>query len=161
MKIKTYIILIALSALSIESYSSAVKTIPGAMYDDMKACNAVGVYKQGNTNNGNTTNANSMISQENEILSHLKPDAENVQLKTNEFILYPNPTNDIVNLRYNTNQPCRIEIFDITGRKIKAVLFSSGYTKTTVSLENFMSGVYTYKFFVGEKLSKSGKIIKN
>ena len=62
--------------------------------------------------------------------------------------------------RYNTNQSCRIELFDITGRKLKVVLFTAGYNKTSIALADILPGVYTYKFLVGDTLIKSGKIIK-
>jgi hypothetical protein len=133
---------------------------PGAMYDDMKACNAANVYKQGNTGSNIKTNVVSLISKENEILSRIKPDLENAVLKLNEIVLYPNPTEDFVYLRYNTNQSCRIELFDITGRKLKVVLFTAGYNKTSIALADILPGVYTYKFLVGDTLIKSGKIIK-
>jgi len=131
---------------------------PGAMYDDMKACNAVGVYKQGGTQTNSTP---SLITKEEQELSHLKQSLENINLKQNEFVLYPNPTDGIVNIRYNTNENSRIELFDMAGRKIKVILFISGYTKSQISLEDIVTGVYSYKFYVGEKLNKSGKILKN
>ena len=81
-------------------------------------------------------------------------------MNLNEIVLYPNPTEDFVYLRYNTNQSCRIELFDITGRKLKVVLFTAGYNKTSIVLTDILPGVYTYKFLVGDTLIKTGKIIK-
>ena len=133
---------------------------PGAMYDDMKACNAVGVYKQGNTQPNSSNNAVSLISKEEHLLSKLKPHIEKGKLKMNDFILYPNPTENLINFEYNTNESSRIEIYDITGRRIKTVLFVSGGYKTTIDLSDFVSGVYTYKYIVGVNRIKSGKIIK-
>jgi hypothetical protein len=48
----------------------------------------------------------------------------------------------------------------MTGRKIKSVLFASGAYKTAIDISDMISGVYSYKYFVGENLIKSGKIIK-
>lgn len=62
--------------------------------------------------------------------------------------------------RKNTKTSSRIEIAVITGRKIKSVLFASRAYKTTIDISDMISGVYSYKYFVGENLIKSGKIIK-
>ena len=135
---------------------------PGAMYDDLKICNQVGVYKTGNSNSNNGVDKNtiSLITQEEKSLSNLKPNVENIRLKLNDIVLYPNPTPDIVNIRYHTNAESRIELYDITGRKIMVVQFAGGENKTTIDISEFVNGVYTYKFFVGKSMLKSGKIIK-
>jgi hypothetical protein len=59
------------------------------------------------------------------------------------------------------NHRCRIELLDIIGRKVKVVDMPGGVQKTTVEISELTAGVYTYKFFVGNNLQKTGKLLKN
>ena len=136
---------------------------PGAMYDDLKICNQVGVYKTGNSNSNNGVDKNtiSLITQEEKSLSNLKPNVENIRLKLNDIVLYPNPTPDIVNIRYHTNAESRIELYDITGRKIMVVQFVSGEYKTSIDLSKLSNGIYSYKYLIAGIELHTGKIIKH
>lgn len=136
---------------------------PGAMYDDLKICNQVGVYKTGNNNSNNGVDKKtiSLITQEEKSLSKIKPNVENISLKLNDIVLYPNPTPDIVNIRYHTNAESKIELYDITGRKIMVVQFVSGEYKTSIDLCKLSNGIYSYKYLIAGVEMHTGKIIKH
>ena len=76
----------------------------------------------------------------------------------NAFELYPNPTRDMVNIRYNVNDYCLLEIYDATSRKLKVLQMPAGTQKTTISVSELAPGSYTYKFIVGGVQKKCGKI---
>ena len=133
----------------------------GVMYDDMKACNAVGVYKQGNNIGSTGGNGKSGITMEEELLANIKPNAEIMQIKQDDLIVYPNPGNDIFNIRYTTQKESRIIIKDMTGRTVMIVLLPGGEsTKAAISLEKFSAGIYTYTQVVNGVSINTGKLIK-
>ena len=134
---------------------------PGVMYDDMKACNAVGVYKQGNNICSSGGNGKSGITIEDEVLANIKPNIESMQIKQDDLIVYPNPGKDIFNIRYTTREESRIIIKDMTGRTIMIVLLTGGEnTKAVISLEEFAAGIYTYTQVVNGIAINTGKLIK-
>jgi hypothetical protein len=121
---------------------------PGMQYDNLKICNAVGVYKQYDT----TKNSQEFSTVYNEELNHLSsllPNKGKVNINTFNFELYPNPARDIVNIRYNVNDYCFLEIYDATSRKLKVIQMPACSQKTSISISEFVPGSYTYKFIVG------------
>jgi hypothetical protein len=64
----------------------------------------------------------------------------------------------MVNIRYNVNDNCLLEIYDATSRKLKVIQMPAGTQKTTISVSELAPGSYTYKFIVGGVQKKCGKI---
>ncbi|MDD2386938.1 MAG: C10 family peptidase [Bacteroidales bacterium] len=69
-----------------------------------------------------------------------------------DFIIYPNPTHDIINLRNNSSSTinCLIEIYNIQGKKV----FEKEMYKSNMSIDisEFKKGVYTIKINADSKL---------
>ncbi|MGZ4099382.1 MAG: T9SS type A sorting domain-containing protein [Bacteroidia bacterium] len=69
-------------------------------------------------------------------------------LNTTKIILYPNPTNDLVNINFNliASSEVSAELSDITGRTVKTLLNRGRYTPgemhITAQLDNVKPGVY-------------------
>lgn len=76
----------------------------------------------------------------------------------NDFLVYPNPTNDSISIFFYEGSASRtIAIYNVLGQKLleEKILNQS----PSISLKSFNSGVYFYKIESGG-FSKSGKIIK-
>jgi len=83
----------------------------------------------------------------------------NVSLTDNKVEIYPNPTQDIVNVTFVAGIYNQIQLIDINGKILKQISLSSSTTQTTISLDNLASGTYLLKFNGNIPLVK--KIIKN
>ena len=83
----------------------------------------------------------------------------NVSLTDNKVEIYPNPTQDIVNVAFVAGVYHQIQLIDINGKIVKQISLSSSTTQTTISLNNVASGTYFLKFNGNTPLVK--RIIKN
>ncbi|MBP9793477.1 MAG: T9SS type A sorting domain-containing protein, partial [Flavobacterium sp.] len=86
-------------------------------------------------------------------------------LGTTEFMLenisiFPNPFNDLINIRLGNVIPEKIEITDITGKKIFVKTDFMSASETTIDLTNYSNGIYLVKIIADGKYSTK-KIIKN
>lgn len=71
------------------------------------------------------------------------------QRLTIDFILSPNPANEVLNINLKTNSKVRIEVIDALGK----VLFSEDYKEfrqTTINVGHLASGIYFVKLYSGE-----------
>ena len=70
------------------------------------------------------------------------------------FKIYPNPTKDYFNVNTQAN---RIEIYDISGRKI---MNKTIFTERKIYREDISNGLYIYRLYnEKEKQIENGKII--
>ena len=78
----------------------------------------------------------------------------------NEFTLYPNPvkTNLFVQIP-NSKHPAFIEIYNVSGQKLKSVQFPQG-TQNKIGFEEFSPGVYIIEFTQGNERCQK-KIVKH
>ena len=83
----------------------------------------------------------------------------NVSLTDNKVEIYPNPTQDIVNVAFAAGIYHQIQLIDSNGKILKQISLDSAITKTAISLNNVASGMYFLKFNGSKSLVK--KIIKN
>jgi hypothetical protein len=132
---------------------------PANMFDDIAMCNAIGVYKQENNNN----DKKGIFDEENTYLQSLKP-KENVlvSLSENKFILYPNPANANINIKYqlNSNQIGNVVICDLLGRQRMIINLASDIIHVTANINSLETGVYIYKYIVNYNLVETGKLLK-
>jgi hypothetical protein len=75
----------------------------------------------------------------------------------NDFRIYPNPSDNILNIDVLNKQINKIEIFDLQGRLLKTIKESK--EKYQIDISNFTSATYVLKITT-EKGSQSVKIIK-
>jgi hypothetical protein len=131
---------------------------PGMQYDNLKICNAVGLYKQNNSSNttGNMPNT-TLYKMEQKALEILQPISKN---SSSEIKLFPNPTSGLVNIQYELTQNVTVEINDITGRLLMQILMPAGKVESTIDLTTLAGGVYTYNCFVGNVKKETGKLLK-
>ena len=84
-------------------------------------------------------------------------------LGANDFIettvsLYPNPSNELINISFDEDQLSKLEFYDITGK----LLFKKDLNTNTYALNiaNYPSGTYLVKVFNQNNVSVNKKIIK-
>ena len=84
-------------------------------------------------------------------------------LGANDFIettvsLYPNPSNELINISFDEDQLSKLELYDITGK----LLFKKELNTNTYALNiaNYPSGTYLVKVFNQNNVSVNKKIIK-
>jgi len=80
------------------------------------------------------------------------------------LLVYPNPTNALVNFKFNSPIPeqLKIELYDVIGRKIRSTSFQQNYDIKEVQMNLFdlASGMYFYSVVVGGEKKFVGKIVK-
>ena len=85
-------------------------------------------------------------------------------LQDNKISMYPNPTQDIVNIDLYAASIINtiVKVSDIRGRVVKQIQARSekGYNQMTVSLREVPSGVYTVQVFQDNKLSFTDQVTK-
>ncbi|MEP7170276.1 MAG: T9SS type A sorting domain-containing protein, partial [Bacteroidota bacterium] len=83
----------------------------------------------------------------------------NVYQTTNEYEIYPNPTNGTVTLKFNSkeNQNCSLILTDITGRELmrEQLTATEGKNEHTIDVSSLVNGVYLIKL-----KTIDGKIVK-
>jgi len=85
-----------------------------------------------------------------------KEDITSVQTITiNDYDIFPNPVDDILNIYYLNNAISRIEIFDNLGRKVYNQTF-----KGTINVSSFSKGFYLLKVYDTNEQVSVFKIIK-
>lgn len=82
-------------------------------------------------------------------------------LKKNELVsMFPNPTTDDVNLRFNEeNQSWNIQIFDASGKQIQRVTVNSGTQTSVLKTQSLVKGIYSVRIS-NSKNSLIKKLIK-
>ena len=75
----------------------------------------------------------------------------------------PNPANEVTNFNIilRNNKEVRIQIFDITGKKVDNInraIYSKGVHSISYNTTNLTNGIYIYKVLTGNEIN-SGKLI--
>ncbi len=83
----------------------------------------------------------------------------NVSLTDNKVKVYPNPTQDIINVEFVAGFYNQIQLIDSNGKILKQISLDSSITQTTINLNNLAPGIYLLKLNGNIPLVK--KIIKN
>ena len=84
---------------------------------------------------------------------------EEVSKETDIFKLYPNPSNGIFTLGYNLqlNEIGVMTIYDITGKLIRSLNFSS--SNTNINISELQAGAYLYDVLISGKKVKNDRLI--
>lgn len=83
----------------------------------------------------------------------------NVSLTDNKVEIYPNPTQDIINVVFVAGLYNQIQLIDSNGKILKQISLDSSITNTAISLNNLASGIYLLKLNGNTPLVK--KVVKN
>ncbi len=76
--------------------------------------------------------------------------------------LYPNPTNSLLNFKFesNTDADIKMNIISLDGKQLLSFIISS-YESKEIDISNFSSGIYVANFYANNALLTSRKIVKN
>lgn len=83
----------------------------------------------------------------------------NVSLADHKVEIYPNPTQDIVNIAFAAGLYHQLQLIDSNGKILKQISLDKSITKTAISLNNVASGIYLLRLNGNIPLVK--KVIKN
>ncbi len=86
-----------------------------------------------------------------------------LEISENDFELisvYPNPTNDYIQLVLQSKEKTIVRLLDITGREIKKIDLKIGNSQEKIDLSEFAAGIYQLTI-ESQNTHKSVKIIKN
>ncbi len=130
---------------------------PASMFDDIKLCNNVGVYKTNNTS-GNTKG---IFDAENSYLKSLLPNSKIPILSTNKFNIYPNPASTQITIAYEMkyNEAGLVIIYDIVGRERMKIDLKASVNKIILNVTNLERGIYTYKYISNNFQKETGKFL--
>ena len=94
----------------------------------------------------------------------LTPDAVTNFTAENNFSVYPNPADRLVNISFNNigTQKSNVEFIDALGHVVSAETIQSnaGNFKQTIDISNFAKGVYTIHVISGDKTSYQQLIVQ-
>ena len=84
------------------------------------------------------------------------------ELNNYTISMYPNPTNNILNvtLESNSSSNLKIEIMSLDGKKVKSTSLSN-YENTPIDISHLSEGVYVSNFYSGNILIASKRLVKN
>lgn len=84
--------------------------------------------------------------------------AEINELETDgSFTIYPNPTKDFIEIHSENQSKFEVDLFDLSGRKMKTGMSFNG--QTTIDCIDLLPGSYFYKIGLSGALFQSGKIL--
>ncbi|PQV48277.1 putative secreted protein (Por secretion system target) [Jejuia pallidilutea] len=94
--------------------------------------------------------------------SALSVDVINAKSNSYTISLYPNPTNAILNFKFesNTDTPITVNITSLDGKQSKSLILSN-YKSTEINISDFSAGIYVANFYTNNTLIASRKIVKN
>lgn len=75
----------------------------------------------------------------------------------NNNVIFPNPASQFINIQVNNNEQLKLEIYTVMGEKIMDQILSMGLNK--ISINQFTSGVYTFRLIDINGISKTNKIL--
>ncbi len=78
----------------------------------------------------------------------------------NNFELFPNPTNESVNLSFGKNIFSKAEVYDVAGRKLGEQKIYEEQNSLKLNLKNFAAGIYMVTFFENDGRRISKKVMK-
>lgn len=81
-------------------------------------------------------------------------------LNFESFSVYPNPTTDVVFINFNKEVEGRIEIFDLTGRRVATQLIDVNNSKTQMDITSYPAGSYLLHCNIKGLNYELGRVIK-
>ncbi len=75
------------------------------------------------------------------------------------YVVFPNPTANYINLKVSDNADLHYKIYDVAGNSIENKEIAN--TETTIDLKNYANATYFLKIFKNNVEIKTFKIIKN
>ncbi len=84
--------------------------------------------------------------------------ATDVPDQMHSVFVFPNPTNDVLNIRFKSNEEYRFQLFNVLGEILLDVNLRD--ESNSINLSGFADDIYFYRFGINTNEYQSGKIIK-
>ena len=86
----------------------------------------------------------------------------NEPVVSEEIFIYPNPAQDVVNIKLNNIESAEIQIFSMDGRIVQAPILTNGEGLITIDISQFSGGVYhVHAVFDDQEITKKLIISNN
>ena len=82
------------------------------------------------------------------------------QLTVDAFTVYPNPANDVLNVKFNANQASTIQLIDLTGKVVSTQNVQAGLVNTSFGVAGVNAGIYFVNVKNTNGLSTQKVVIK-
>lgn len=112
------------------------------------------------TYNVTITDANGCTATQSFTVNATATDVIEIQTMFNEFLVYPNPTSDLINLEFSLNSihAVQLELYSATGQLLQTQQLEGQYTYTTsLDMRDYSAGMYYVKVIAGSTIQ--GKAI--
>ena len=80
-------------------------------------------------------------------------------LENEELVVFPNPSNFQLNIRYRNSNDSRLQIINMLGVLVKDIQLSKDMQQLSVLINDLSPGVYKYRQVAGKQYINSGKLI--
>jgi hypothetical protein len=84
---------------------------------------------------------------------------EEIVKEKGEILLYPNPSESQLNIRYNFDKDSKLQIVDMLGIIVKEVFLSKDTKQVSLFVNDFAPGVYNYRQIYNNTTLNTGKLI--
>jgi len=89
----------------------------------------------------------------------IKDDVKKIQVQKKMFDIYPNPTKEIITVKFVSNvEKSNFELFDLQGKTV--INKQIDETNNSVHLNQLPNGIYFYKISIDGRLLQTGKLSK-
>ncbi|MBK6331647.1 MAG: T9SS type A sorting domain-containing protein [Bacteroidetes bacterium] len=88
---------------------------------------------------------NWLFDSENNFLRNVKALPASTEIAANEILLYPNPSESQLNIRYNFDKDSKLQIVDMLGIIVKEVFLSKETKQVSLFVNDLVLGVYSYR----------------
>ena len=114
------------------------------------------------SNNCKTGNARSLAINSCSSVTKMAEIVTDLTINDLEVAVYPNPTNDYVNVQFpnEVEENLNIEVVNLIGQKVAEVEIQKGYTNVNTSLEGMPAGIYLLKIKKSDNIIHTTKILK-
>ena len=129
---------------------------PGVLFDDIKICNNLEVYRKSNPTITHNHNSETEYLKSNKT-ENSKP-LISLQPSNSLFMVYPNPTNGQFSISLPNNLNGQFKLFDAVGKQVFSKSINGATQVQTISVFGLCSGVYTYEFLNTLGTKYNGKI---
>ena len=92
-------------------------------------------------------------------LWNIKARPASTEIAANEILLYPNPSESQLNIRYNFDKDSKLQIVDMLGIIVKEVFLSKDTKQVSLFVNDLAPGVYSYRQIYQNTTLNTGKLI--
>ena len=123
---------------------------PGITYNDRGICG--GAYKNGGVD-----------AEDEKAREEMEAELDKLRLLENKLLLYPNPANTQLNIKYalQNNDIAELQLIDMLGNVQMRIALDAHNTQTSVNIQHLPIGIYSYRYLLNGVRKETGKLTIN